>query len=82
MNAADWVQWLERYSVVILPALAVFEQVGLPLPAVPALLSNISLMVSVSGMACGDRPTTRMPWGASSFDRYRVSASLAACDGP
>ena len=39
MSAGDWVQWLERYSVVILPALAVFEQVGLPLPAVPALLA-------------------------------------------
>jgi membrane protein DedA with SNARE-associated domain len=30
--------WLERYSVVILPALVVAEQVGIPLPAVPALL--------------------------------------------
>ena len=46
MNAADWVQWLERYSVVILPALAVFEQVGLPLPAVPALLATGALAAS------------------------------------
>lgn len=35
----DGVQWLERYSVIILPALAVFEQMGIPLPAVPALLA-------------------------------------------
>jgi membrane protein DedA with SNARE-associated domain len=38
MNMIDWVRWLERYSVIILPALAVFEQVGIPLPAVPAML--------------------------------------------
>src|SRR5262245_32172857 len=29
---------LERYSLVILPALVVAEQLGIPLPAVPALL--------------------------------------------
>jgi len=34
----DGVQWLERYAVIIVPALAVFEQLGIPLPAVPALL--------------------------------------------
>lgn len=39
MNALDGAQWLERYSVIVLPALAVFEQVGIPLPAVPALLA-------------------------------------------
>jgi len=38
MTVVDGVQWLERYGVFILPALAVFEQVGIPLPAVPALL--------------------------------------------
>jgi membrane protein DedA with SNARE-associated domain len=38
MDVTDSVQWLERYSVVILPALVVAEQVGIPLPAVPALL--------------------------------------------
>ena len=32
-------QYLEHYGVVILPALAVAEQVGLPLPAMPALLA-------------------------------------------
>ena len=31
--------WLERYSVILLPALAVAEQLGIPLPAVPALLA-------------------------------------------
>ena len=46
MNVADWVQWLERYSVVIVPALAIFEQVGIPLPAVPALLATGALAAS------------------------------------
>jgi membrane protein DedA with SNARE-associated domain len=36
-------EWLGRYSVVILPALAVFEQMGIPLPAVPALLATGAL---------------------------------------
>jgi|SRR5262245_818413 len=38
MNAADSLQVLGRYSLVILPALVVAEQFGIPLPAVPALL--------------------------------------------
>lgn len=38
MNLSDSVSLLERYSAVILPALVVAEQLGLPLPAVPALL--------------------------------------------
>jgi membrane protein DedA with SNARE-associated domain len=38
MSPADSLQQLERYSLVILPALAVAEQFGIPLPAVPALL--------------------------------------------
>src|SRR5438309_1807812 len=39
MSPADSLQFLDRYGVVILPALAVTEQIGIPLPAVPALLS-------------------------------------------
>jgi membrane protein DedA with SNARE-associated domain len=39
MDLTDVVQWVERYSVVILPALVVAEQIGIPLPAVPALLT-------------------------------------------
>lgn len=35
--------WLERYSVFILPALTVAEQLGIPLPAVPALLATGAL---------------------------------------
>jgi membrane protein DedA with SNARE-associated domain len=38
MDLTGAVPWLERYSVVILPALVVAEQIGIPLPAVPALL--------------------------------------------
>ncbi len=38
MSPADSLHVLERYSLVILPALVVAEQFGVPLPAVPALL--------------------------------------------
>ena len=38
MNPADGLQFLEHYGVLILPALVVAEQIGVPLPAVPALL--------------------------------------------
>jgi len=38
MNPADSLQVLQRYSLVVLPALVVAEQFGIPLPAVPALL--------------------------------------------
>jgi membrane protein DedA with SNARE-associated domain len=36
---SDSLQLLERYSALILPVLVVAEQVGVPLPAVPALLA-------------------------------------------
>jgi membrane protein DedA with SNARE-associated domain/rhodanese-related sulfurtransferase len=39
MSPADSLQLLEHYGVVILPALTVAEQIGVPLPAVPALLA-------------------------------------------
>ncbi len=39
MSSADGLSILEHYGVVILPAVVVAEQVGLPLPAVPALLA-------------------------------------------
>jgi membrane protein DedA with SNARE-associated domain len=38
VGVAESVAWLERYSAVILPVLVVAEQIGVPLPAVPALL--------------------------------------------
>jgi membrane protein DedA with SNARE-associated domain len=38
MNAAETLQALDQYAFVILPALLVAEQLGIPLPAVPALL--------------------------------------------
>jgi membrane protein DedA with SNARE-associated domain len=37
------VEWLERYSLILLPALTVSEQLGIPLPAVPALLATGAL---------------------------------------
>jgi membrane protein DedA with SNARE-associated domain len=39
MGSTDSLQLLGQYSVVILPALVVAEQIGVPLPAVPALLA-------------------------------------------
>src|SRR5215831_19360794 len=39
MSPADSMLSLEHYGVVILPALTVAEQVGVPLPAVPALFA-------------------------------------------
>jgi membrane protein DedA with SNARE-associated domain/rhodanese-related sulfurtransferase len=39
MSPADSLQFLDHYGVLILPALTVAEQMGVPLPAVPALLA-------------------------------------------
>jgi membrane protein DedA with SNARE-associated domain len=39
MTVTDSSQFLERYGVFLLPALAVAEQMGIPIPAVPALLA-------------------------------------------
>src|SRR5262245_7324221 len=39
MNPADGLPFLEQYGFLILPALVVAEQIGVPLPAVPALLA-------------------------------------------
>jgi hypothetical protein len=38
VGVTESVAWLERYSAVILPVLVVAKQIGVPLPAVPALL--------------------------------------------
>jgi membrane protein DedA with SNARE-associated domain len=57
MNDADSLQFLERYAVVILPALVVAEQVGIPLPAVPALLA-------VGALAAQDRVSIPLVLGA------------------
>jgi hypothetical protein len=40
MDLADSVPLLEKYSAVILPVLVVAEQLGIPLPAVPASLRS------------------------------------------
>ena len=68
---------LEHYGVVILPALAVAEQIGVPLPAVPALLGGrgpgcrgmLSIIVESHGSCNQDRcrvvTTTWRPGGAA-----------------
>ena len=69
MTVADSQQFLEHYGVVVLPALAVAEQVGIPIPAVPALLavgvlaaqSRISIPI-VLGAICVAALTTDFVW--------------------
>src|SRR3989442_6138544 len=46
MGLAASLKLLEQYSVVTLPAMVVAEQVGIPLPAVPALLAVGALAAS------------------------------------
>jgi membrane protein DedA with SNARE-associated domain len=43
MDLAHLMRWLETYSVILLPVLVIAEQIGIPLPAVPALLAVGSL---------------------------------------
>ena len=66
MSPADSLQFLDRYGVVILPALAVAEQIGLPLPAVPALLA-------VGALAAHGRSSIPLVLGA-------ISAAALAID--
>jgi membrane protein DedA with SNARE-associated domain len=64
MNLADSLLLLEKYSAVILPVLVVAEQVGIPLPAVPALLAvgalaaqgRVSLLLVIGAIAAAALP--------------------------
>ena len=55
----DGMQLLERYGALVLPILVVAEQLGVPLPAVPALLAvgalraqgRVSLLVVIGAIA-------------------------------
>jgi len=49
MSPAATLQVLDRYSLVILPALVVAEQFGIPVPAVPALLGFGALVAHGQG---------------------------------
>jgi membrane protein DedA with SNARE-associated domain len=49
MSPADTLQVFGRYSLVILPALVVAEQFGIPVPAVPALLGFGALVAHGQG---------------------------------
>jgi membrane protein DedA with SNARE-associated domain len=59
VGVTESVAWLERYSAVILPVLVVAEQIGVPLPAVPALLvvgalaaqGRVSLVLVIGAIA-------------------------------
>jgi membrane protein DedA with SNARE-associated domain len=57
MNEGDSLRFLEHYGVLILPALVVAEQIGIPLPAVPALLA-------VGALAAGGRISIPLVLGA------------------
>ncbi len=60
MSPADSLTFLEHYGVGILPALVVAEQIGVPLPAVPALLAvrapaahgRISIALVLGAISC------------------------------
>src|SRR3989442_6625249 len=64
MDLTDSVQLVERYSAVILPVLVVAEQVGVPLPAVPALLAvgalaakgRVNLLLVTGAIVAGAPP--------------------------
>ncbi len=61
MSPADSLTFLARYGVVILPVLVVAEQIGVPLPAAPALLAvgalaahgRISIPLVLGAIICG-----------------------------
>ena len=68
MSPAESLDLLEKYSVLILPTLVVAEQVGVPLPAVPALLG-------VGALAAAGRAASRSCWARSRSSR---SSSISA----
>jgi membrane protein DedA with SNARE-associated domain len=49
MDPLESLRILEQYSLVILPTLVVAEQLGIPLPAVPALLGVGALAATGQG---------------------------------
>src|SRR5258706_436831 len=59
MSPLQSLQLLEQYAFVILPALTVAEQIGVPLPAWPALLA-------VGALAAGGRICIPLVLGATS----------------
>ena len=57
MDLPGGVEWLERYSVVLLPVLVVAEQVGIPLPAVTlGCMLRWQAQALAGKTACSDRP--------------------------
>ena len=79
MSPADTLQVLDRYSLVILPALAVAEQLGIPLPAVPALLGFGALVAHGRGSIPLMLGTLAMPtWRSIS---HGTSSGGAAAPG-
>lgn len=94
MSATDSLQFFENYGLVILPALAVAEQIGIPIPAVPALLAVGALAADgrisipfVLGAMCVAALAVDFAWyelgrrrGAWLLARFRlVSAEPDAC---
>ena len=82
MSPTDSLQVFERYSLIILPALVVAEQLGIPLPAVPALLgfgalaahqrASIPLMLSTLALV-----TLSVDFGWYEVGRHRGARMLA-----
>jgi len=94
MNPVDSLHLFEQYGLIILPALAIAEQVGIPLPAAPVLLAvgalaahgrvNIALVLVILSLAA---VATDLAWyeigrrhGASVLERlYRYSSRPDEC---
>ena len=97
MDVTDSVQLLEKYSAVILPALVVAEQIGIPLPAVPAMLAvgalaaqgRVSLLLVIGAIALVALPVD-LVWHALGRRRgarvlsglCRLSLEPDVCVGP
>ena len=70
MSPADSLEFIERYSVVLLPVLTVTEQIGIPLPAVPALLA-------VGALAANGRASIPLVLGAMAIVALTVFSAAA-----
>ena len=77
MDLSGSVEWLQRYAVVILPVLVVAEQIGIPLPAVPALLAVGALAAQGRVSICAGE-SARSRWSPSRLTSCGTRSAVAA----
>jgi hypothetical protein len=56
MSPVENLEFFEHYGIFILPALTVAEQIGIPLPAVPALLAMGPWPRTAASTFCSSSP--------------------------